>query len=207
MLLPEIVTCMGLHRSIVYRLLRTLEQHGLVSRDAHGFVNLGTRLVTLSAGVQHNFQTAASSTLRELANYFEATCFLVILDQNEILTLVSIEPSRSGVPVAERPGSKHPLGLDAPGHAVLCQLPENRWPPGRTPEQFAETRSALTARFAISQDRTILGLECVTVPLPLAGYEPMAIAVTYLAGAISRNELLAGLKNATRKIAAIQHQR
>ncbi len=68
------------HRSIAYRLLRTLEDHGLVTRDAAGAVSLGARMAALAAGVAHDLQAEALPELTAIANELGMTCFLAVLD-------------------------------------------------------------------------------------------------------------------------------
>src|SRR3954465_11771409 len=46
----DIAQAVGLHRSIAYRLLRTLEDHQLVERDAGGRYGLGLGLAALARG-------------------------------------------------------------------------------------------------------------------------------------------------------------
>ena len=82
---------LGVHRSIAYRLLRTLEDHGLVVRDANGHVSLGARMAALAAGVAHDLQAEALPELTAAANELGMTCFLAILDHDECVTLASVE--------------------------------------------------------------------------------------------------------------------
>jgi len=175
--IPRLVEDSGLHRSIVYRLLRTLEEHGLVTRDEHGRVSLGLRLAALAASVEHDVQSAALPELRAAAEDLGATCFLVVLDRDEVVTLVSVEPSRSRVTVAENPGSKHPLGIGGPGRAVVAQLPDAAWPEGVDRAAVAAVRRD---GYATSRDEVIPGLRSVAVPLALRGHAPMAVAVVYV---------------------------
>ncbi|MEO7123518.1 MAG: helix-turn-helix domain-containing protein, partial [Lacisediminihabitans sp.] len=55
----ELSERLGLHRSITYRILRTLEAHGLAVRDDGGRVSLGVRMAALARGVARDLQTAA----------------------------------------------------------------------------------------------------------------------------------------------------
>ena len=48
--IDEIARRLGVHRSVAYRLLRTLEDHGLVTRDGAGRIQLGARMAALAAG-------------------------------------------------------------------------------------------------------------------------------------------------------------
>src|SRR6478736_7469373 len=116
--IDELATRLEVHRSIAYRLLRTLEEHGLVTRDANGRVSLGSRLAALAAGVAHDLQAEALPELTAAANELGMTCFLSVLDGDEIVTLTSIEPRHAIASVAQRPGTRHSIGLGAPGKVV-----------------------------------------------------------------------------------------
>jgi len=178
--IPEIVAGLGLHRSIAYRLLRTLEHHRLVVRDERGLVTLGPRLASLAAGVDRDLQSAALPVLRATAEALGATCFLVVLDHEEAVTLVSVEPRRSLVTVAEDPGTLHPLGIGAPGRAVLAQLPPARWPADLTAAQREATARVGALGYASSDGEVHPGLRGVAVPLAIEGRPPLALAVVYV---------------------------
>ncbi|HWV48928.1 MAG TPA: helix-turn-helix domain-containing protein, partial [Microbacterium sp.] len=117
--IDEIAARLGVHRSVAYRLLRTLEEHGLVTRDSAGRVVLGAGLAALAAGVAHDLQAEALPELTAVANELGATCFLAVLDHDECVTLVSVEPRHAINPVAQRPGTRHPVTRGAPGKAIL----------------------------------------------------------------------------------------
>ena len=175
--IPELVAALSLHRSIVYRLLRTLEEHGLVVRDEHGRVRLGLRLAALASGVEHDIQTAALPELRAAAEDLGETCFLGVLDRGEVVTLVSVEPSRTRVTVAEHPGTRHPLGVGGPGRAVAALVPAAEWPTGVDRDAIAAT---IDAGYAQSHDEVVPGLRAVAVPLDVRGQPPMTVAVVYV---------------------------
>lgn len=179
--IPEIVEGVGLHRSIAYRLLRTLEHHRLVARDGRGYVSLGPRLASLAASVDRDLQSAAFPALRAAAEELGATCFLVVLDHGEVITLVSVEPSRSIVTVAEHPGTRHPLGIGAPGKAILLQLPRPQWPTSLNPAQLQEADQAEQLGYATSRSEVVSGLQSVAVPLSIEGRSPLSLAVVYVA--------------------------
>ena len=197
--IPQLVAGLGLHRSIVYRLLRTLEEHGLVARDDRGQVRLGLRLAALAASVEHDVQSAALPELRATAEDLGATCFLAVLDRGVVVTLASVEPSRSRVTVAENPGSRHPLGVGAPGRAVVAQLPAASWPAATDRDAVA---AEVRAGYATSHDEVIAGLRSVAVPLPLPGHAPMAVAVVYVTAELDEAALGARLQAAAARIRA-----
>ena len=74
-----VATRLGLHRSIAYRILRTLEDHGLVVRDAAGDVQLGPRMATLARSVSRDLQAVALPQLTAVANELTMTAFLAVL--------------------------------------------------------------------------------------------------------------------------------
>lgn len=181
MSIPELVTALDLHRSIVYRLLRTLEDHRLVVRDEHGLVSLGPRLAALAAGVERDLQQAALPALRAAADDLGATCFLVEHDRGEAVTLVSTPPHRSVVSVAQHPGTVHPLGIGAPGRAILAQIPVTQWPTDLDDHVRQAAQAVADTGYAVSHNEVIAGLHSVSVPLELAGHSPLAISVVYIA--------------------------
>jgi DNA-binding IclR family transcriptional regulator len=165
---------LGVHRSIVYRILRTLEDHGLVSRDAAGLVSLAPRMAALARGVERDLQSAALPELTAVANDLGATAFLVVIDHTECVTLLSVEP-RAGATVAQRPGTRHSLAVGAPGIAIQSLL---------TDAQLAGVaRRDLDPRgWAFSHDEVIAGLSSVAVPLSVPGSPASALAVVFVAG-------------------------
>ena len=125
--IDELAGALGLHRSIAYRIVRTLERHRLVRRDAQGRVQLGPRLAALARNVDRDLQSAAVPVLTGLARELAMTAFVVVLDGDECVTLVSVEPPHSVAVVAQRPGTRHPLEAGAPGIAIQSILTPAQW--------------------------------------------------------------------------------
>ena len=86
--IAELASALDVHRSIAYRILRTLEDFRLVSRSAGG-VQLGAGLAELARGVARNLQAAAMPELTALANDLSMTAFLSTLDGRDCVTLLS----------------------------------------------------------------------------------------------------------------------
>lgn len=198
--IDDLARRLGLHRSVVYRLLRTLEDHGLVTRDSGGRVQLGPRLAALAAGVAHDLQAEALPELTAVANDLGMTTLLAVLDHDECVTLASIEPRHAVASVAQRPGTRHPVTRGAPGKAILSMLPPASWP-AVSPALAAEVTDAAARGFATSHDEVIPTLRAVAVPLALRGREPASLAVVYVASAHGDDEIAARL---TRSAAAIR---
>ncbi|HEX5728222.1 IclR family transcriptional regulator [Microbacterium sp.] len=179
--IDEIARLLGVHRSVAYRLLRTLEDHGLITRDSAGRIQLGARMAALAAGVASDLQAEALPELTAVANELGTTCFLVVLDHDECVTLVSVEPRHAIASVAQRPGTRHPVTVGAPGKAILSALPRGDWPGEVCDRLTEEVTDAATRGFATSHDEVIPSLRSVSVPLSLRGRRPAAIAVVYVA--------------------------
>ncbi|MGZ0711509.1 IclR family transcriptional regulator (plasmid) [Coraliomargarita sp. W4R53] len=178
--IDEVTAQLEVHRSIAYRLVRTLESHGLVVRTATGGIELGARLAALASGVAHDVQAEALPELTSAANDLGMTCFLAVLDRDECVTLASVEPRHAIASVAQRPGARHPVTRGAPGKAILSLLPPKAWPPSVSEILAAEVHEVSTRRWAESQDEVIPSLHSVAVPLALRGRPAAAIAVVFV---------------------------
>src|SRR6476620_12179245 len=90
--IAALADAMGVHRSVAYRILRTLEDHSLLVRDDAGRVQPGPGLAVLARGVARNLQTAALPELTQLANTLNMTAFVAVWDHQDCVTLVTVEP-------------------------------------------------------------------------------------------------------------------
>lgn len=178
--IDEVAKRLAVHRSVAYRLLRTLEDHGLIRRDVAGRISLGARMAALAAGVAHDLQAEALPELTAVANELGMTCFLAVLDHDECVTLTSVEPRRAIASVAQRPGTRHPVTVGAPGKAILAGLP-HALPADASAALRAEVAEAAARGFATSHDEVIPSLRSVAVPLVLPGREVAAVAVVFVA--------------------------
>jgi DNA-binding IclR family transcriptional regulator len=200
LMIDQVAERLGVHRSIAYRLLRTLEDHGLVTRDAGGRVALGARMAALAAGVAHDLQAGALPELTAAANDLGMTCFLSVLDHEECVTLVSVEPRHGVASVAQRPGTRHPIGVGAPGKVMLAAAPEAAWPAELDEARREELRIARRRGWATSHDEVIAGLRSVAVPLTLPHGDRAAVAVVYLADPHSDEQIAARITEVARAI-------
>lgn len=181
MTIAALSSALGVHRSIAYRILRTLEDHGLVVRDASGAAQLGPRMAALARTVARDLQSAALPELTAVANELGMTAFVAVLDRHEVVTLVSVEPSHAHATVAQRPGTRHPLASGAPGIAIQSRLTDAQWRALDDEHPRAEAAQARERGYATSHDEVIPGLASVAVPLTVAGQLPAAVAVVYVA--------------------------
>lgn len=198
--IDEIAARLDVHRSVAYRLLRTLEDHRLIGRDASGAVTLGPRMAALAAGVAHDLQAEAIPELTAIANELGMTCFLGVLDGDDCITLASIEPRHAIASVAQRPGARHSVTVGAPGKAILTQLPVPQWPGEPGAKLRAEVDRARARGYATSHDEVIPTVQSVAVPLVLRGQRPAAIAVVHVATALDDAEIADRLRRSASAI-------
>lgn len=178
--IEEIAVTLGVHRSIAYRLVRTLEHHALVTRDGAGLVELGAGLAALSAGVARDLQSETLPELTAIANELGMTTFLGVLERDQCVTIASVEPRHTIASMAQHPGASHPVLVGAPGKAILSLLPESEWPDGVTDALRADIMTIRETGFGVSHDEVIPTVKAVAVPLSIRGHRPAAIAVVYL---------------------------
>ena len=206
MTIDDIARALDVHRSIAYRLLRTLEHHGLVNRDPAGRVTLGARVATLAAGVAHDLQTEALPELTAIANELGMTCFLAVLDRDECITLASVEPRHAIASVAQRPGARHPITRGAPSKAILTMLPEAEWPVAADERLRLEVASTRARGYATSSDEVIPTVQAIAVPLELRGvHRPAAIAVVHVGRVIDPDTVAARLQRSADTIREALH--
>ncbi|WP_326796113.1 helix-turn-helix domain-containing protein [Streptomyces sp. NBC_01808] len=110
---------LGVNRTVVYRLLATLEQHALVRRDLGGRARVGLGVLRLGRQVHPLVREAALPALRALAEDVGATAHLTLVDGSEALAVAVVEPSWTDYHVAYRAGFRHALDQGAAGRAIL----------------------------------------------------------------------------------------
>lgn len=116
----ELAAALGIGRTVVYRLVVTLEQHALIRRAGDGRCRLGLGVLAMGRQVQPVVRDTAVPALRLLADAVAATAVLTVVDGQEALSAVVVEPSRSEYHVVPRPLSRQPLEHGAAGRAILA---------------------------------------------------------------------------------------
>lgn len=118
MTVTEISQRLGVNRTVVYRLISTLEQHTLVRRDSRGRLFVGLGVLHLASAVQPLLRDLAVPVLRSLAEAIGCTAHLTVADGDEALALAVVEPTWTDFHVSYRIGSRHPLSAGAAGKAI-----------------------------------------------------------------------------------------
>lgn len=109
---------LGVGRTVVYRLVTTLEDHRLVTRDPEGRIRLGLGVLGLTRGLHPVLRGAAAPALRRLAELTGLTASLSVLDGPEVLAVAVVEPSWTEFHVAYREGTRHARDVGAAGRAI-----------------------------------------------------------------------------------------
>ncbi|POH61143.1 IclR family transcriptional regulator [Arthrobacter glacialis] len=203
MTIAELSDALGVHRSIAYRILRTLEDHSLLIRDDAGRVQAGPGLAALARGVARDLQTAALPELTELANELSMTAFIAVWDHRDSVTLLTVEPRHSGATLAQRPGTRHSFSSGAPGIAIQSAMSEDAWArlaPGLP--YRPEARAARTAGFATSHDEVLPGVSAIAAPIHVPGGMPAAICVVFLGSGGDPSTIGARLVGSARAVEA-----
>ena len=121
--LRDLVRKTGLNRSAVYRLLRVLMAHRLVTRDTDQGYRLDSGIVALALRVESGIVGLARPLLSHLAETLGATAFLAVADGAEAVAVAVVEPPHTAFHVAYRTGFRSPLSQGAPGIAILAGRP------------------------------------------------------------------------------------
>ncbi len=193
--IAEIAESTGVHRSIAYRLIRTLEAHHLLERDEAGNYRPAAGLAVLARSVRLDLRTAAAPELRKLADELGMTAFVVVRDGTDAVTVESAEPTSSTVHVVYRPGARHPIDRGAPGLALLMGEPPQ-------PNERAELTEARILGWAQSTGEVLPGMRAIASPVNNVG----AVAVLWMSGQdVSEAAVSAQVLGCAKRIAAILH--
>ncbi len=122
----DLAEALGVARPVVYRLLATLEDHGLAVADGTGRHRAGLGLARLTGRVVPALRATAEPHLRVLADEVGATAHLTMAEGDDGIAIVVVVPSATSVHVAYRTGSRHPLDRGAAGRAILGARPRDR---------------------------------------------------------------------------------
>ena len=109
---------LGLSRTIIYRLVGTLIEHGLVRRAADGAVGISAGALVLTQHVLGSVREATRDILEDLAREVEATAHFCAADGEDVLAVAVVEPPFTTFHVVYRVGARTARGQGALGEAV-----------------------------------------------------------------------------------------
>jgi len=156
----DLAGALGVARPVVYRLLATLEDHGLALADDAGRYRAGLGLARLTGRVVPALRATAEPHLRVLADTVGATAHLTMAEGDDGIAIAVVEPSATHVHLTYRTGRRHPLALGAAGRAILG------------------ARSGRPRRWYVTTGELESGATGLAVPLGLDGVEASVGVVT-----------------------------
>ncbi|NKQ51319.1 helix-turn-helix domain-containing protein [Amycolatopsis sp. K13G38] len=188
----EVAETTGLHRSIAYRVLCTLEARGYLRRDAAGRYEVGLAVLPVAAAAHADLQSLAHKELSGVAETVGATAFLAVAHGEEAFTLVTVEPPASEAPVVYRPGARHPLTRGACGLAILAaQEPR--------PHERPEVALARDLGHVRTVGEVLPGVS-LAVPVALRDGRAASVCVLFAPGALDEDAALARLHAAAGRL-------
>ncbi|PYC78386.1 IclR family transcriptional regulator [Streptomyces tateyamensis] len=163
--LEQAAGTIGVHKSTALRLLRTLEEHGFVQRQADHRYRLGGRLLSLAHIALEGIDVRQVSApyLASLSERYGHTVHLAVLEGSQVVWVDKVE-ARYPVPVdswlgpASRIGRKAPAGATAAGKVLLADLVEDQLAalldsldfPARTPRSLRSAHELRTELLAVA---------------------------------------------------------
>ena len=191
----ELAEMLGVHRTIVYRLVGTLADHRLVTRSPDTRYRLGAGVVRLARAVAPRLQSVALPELSRLADELGATAFLTVRDGDDGVALATVEPRHTHFHVGYRTGFRHPLTRGASGIAILAAGPPVA---GERPE-VAEARSR---GYAVSRGELQKGASGIAAPVAAPASEAAACVGVVVLGDLDEETAAPRVMSAARAIAA-----
>jgi len=182
---------LGLHKSTVSRLMKTLEQGGLLSRNPETErYQLSVELIGLAAQVVSyvDIREVARPFLRRLAEMCQETVNLSVLDAYQVINLEQFVPQTRQVKNIGRVGRRMCTHCTAAGKVFLAYLPEEelgpileagleRFTPHTItdPDELRRELAWMRERgYAIAQEELEEGLNVVAVPVRDHTGQPVA---------------------------------
>ena len=183
--ITALATEIGVNRTVVYRLVTTLEEHGLARRDGTGRLHVGLGVLALARGLQPVLRDLSGPVLRALAERLGSTAHLTVADGGEALAIAVVEPSWTDYHVAYRVGARHPLEQGAAGKAILLGRD-----PGGPP--YVETRGEIQAgaHGVAAPVRGVEGLEASVGIVSFGNFDAAALGPQVVAAAAQVAERL-----------------
>lgn len=173
--IQEVAEALDVHRSIASRLLSTLADFHLVTRGGDGRYRTGSGLAALATGINATLRAAAEPIMHELTADLGASVALLVIEGNQAVALLVVEPPGASYVFAFKTGSRHPLGRGSAGVALLAaQAP--------TPGEPANVTEARERGFAATFGEVEPGAYGVAVPITVAGLPAACLnLITYRA--------------------------
>lgn len=160
--IAELSEQLAVHRAIAYRIVSTLEEHGLVTRTAEGRIRLGAGVVLLASHFEPQLRAVVEPLLHELAKETAATAFVTVAQGDQCVAIMVAESEHGLLRVSYRVGSRHPLNVGAAGIAILAGRPP-------CPDDPVAVIEARRDGFSLTRGQLQRGAVGVAAPIRSAG--------------------------------------
>ncbi len=197
----EFVQALELPRTTVYRILNSLESHGMVRRSSEGDYVLGARLLTLSSKVvsdilQYDLAAISTPHLQRFTAETGQSSKISVVDNGNVLVLAAVQGTREYA-LAVWPGQHLPIHAGAAGKVLLAYMPEDEVDrlmaadlpgyTGRTLTDRARLRKELAkirrTGWAMDKGEYAASINALAAPvLDRSGKVVAAMSVPFLAG-------------------------
>ncbi|HEX5510843.1 MAG TPA: helix-turn-helix domain-containing protein [Actinomycetales bacterium] len=195
--LSAIAEHLGVHRTIAYRMVETLEAHELVRKGPDRLISLAYGMVRLAEAVDRDLRAVARPVLAELAEATSATAHLmVVASDDEVEAAAVVEPSHLRSYIAFRPGHRHPLRRGSGGLAILAARPaKDDDPPG--------VREARQRGWSTSTGEVVPSVTGVSTALRTPDYLPEASIGVSFVGEQDVEKLARAVMDAGERLSAL----
>jgi DNA-binding IclR family transcriptional regulator len=119
----ELASQLELNRTVTYRIVGTLKDHGMLHRLEDGRFVLGATAYMLGGRVSDSVELLARPVLEELAELTSATAFLSMAQGDECVVMMTAQPRNTAINIHYSVGARHPLSRGAAGIAILAARP------------------------------------------------------------------------------------
>lgn len=189
--LSEVSTASGLPASTTYRMLTTLETHGMVEFDGTDQLwSVGAGAFRIGAGFLRRRRLADRSRtmMQQIMQQTGETANLGVAQDGEVVFISQVE-THEAIRAFFRPGATSPLHASGIGKAILSHLPEKTvaamtarngleaYTPAtraRMPELLADLASARKRGYALDDEERFVGMRCVAAAIFNEFGEPIA---------------------------------
>ncbi|WP_046728057.1 IclR family transcriptional regulator [Streptomyces humi] len=193
----DLAAQLEIDRSIAYRIVETLEEHALVTRQGKR-VRLGAGAATLAGRFQRQLVLAAQPVLQDLADATGTSAFLSVAHgARECVPVAGAEPTvqHGPVQVGYRIGVRHPLERGANGIAILSLRPP--WP-----DEPAEVARARELGYSITSGQLQQGATGIAAGFEVAGAAGASVGVVAM-HEFDAERVAAEVKEAASRLASL----
>ena len=147
--LGDLATELKLNRTVVYRLLTTLQRRSFVIKFGGSYV-VGPTLLRLSEAVLPSLRQVVTPTLQRLSASTQETVSCAVRDGNSWVILDQVLDSYHAIHVREELGTRYPLHLGAHGYALMAAYGDDA-----LASYYAHTTVPESSRIAIASAREL----------------------------------------------------